>query len=905
MPLSIETDLVDLANRRLQKSQWVVIVLVLSAGIAGYIAVLPYVGKLVSPALGTIAMQSVGLAITNLLTALLLLGQLQLRRSVAVSLLSFGYFVSSVCACVYTFLFPELIAFSEVSESIQLNDWLYLIWHGTFSLAVLGYALTSMELSGPLLRRQLIVLVFILSVAGVAVLSGLDTIVPALAANRHAANYEIGISVVILISLWGFAAVLAKRPCTLLDGWLSVAMLTWIFDVALATSFENQSFDLGFYVGRLASLLGSILMLGILGMENLTMNARLRAAVDSIIEVRVREKSNTLLAAVLRKLPEGVFVFDESRDSPIINERGMALISTRATGNEGGHGNSSFMDLVVAQARRVGAQGSFEGQIMELFDDDAKRVVSVSGTAIHDAAGGLAAKVVVVNDVTERIQADQALQRYLARLRALLENTPLTAVEWDRDRIVRRWSKRAEELFGYSAAEVIGKSIDTLKFVHPDDIPAVHAIAEALISGEANYIKSENRNLTRDGRVIECEWHNSVLRDESGEVDALFSLALDITERKTAMEQVKEAEQRKDTFIATLAHELRNPLAPIANAASLLLSQGADPARVTWIASMISRQSTRMARLLDDLLDVSRISRGKIQLRKELVDMTSLVHEALQVSMPLLEAARHHVEVKLPDGPIWVNADPVRIAQIMSNLLNNSAKYTPPGGRIEVQLQAADQSCAFIVRDNGIGIESKMLPHVFEAFVQVGSARHLAQGGLGIGLSLSRGLAELHGGTLTVKSEGKNKGCTFTFDLPLAANQQAAFAPSTNDAATSKLNTTILVADDNVDAADSLALLLRARGADVAVAYDGDQALQMFSERRFDVAILDLGMPCTDGLQVARQLTLISPRPFLIALTGRARKEDLAESASAGFDEHLIKPVDPEHLVAVLRRVSS
>jgi PAS domain S-box-containing protein len=685
----------------------------------------------------------------------------------------------------------------------------------------------------------------------------------------------------------------------LLDLWLSVTMLTWVVDIALGSSFDNQSFDLGFYVGRLCSMSGSLLMLGVLGIENLRVHARLRSVFDDVIEARARQKSNDVLAAVLRKLPEGVFVFHGS-DEPIVNERGMALIArdtARAKNVGSGRGT---MDLVTEQGQRAVEEGAFVDQIVQTTGEDGERIFSVSGTAIQDREGG-PVTVVVINDVTERIQTDQVLRQNLDRLHALLENTPLAAIEWSGDRVVRRWSKRAEELFGWPASEVVGKRTETLGLIHPDDLNVFDAMANALVRTKVSYIEIENRNLTRDGRVLACEWHNSALRNEAGEIEAVFSLALDITERKEAMAQLQEADQRKDVFIATLAHELRNPLAPIANAASLLLSQGADPKRVEWMASMISRQSARMGRLLDDLLDVSRISRGKIQLRREALDMTNLVHETLQVSMPLIEAARHALDLNMPHDPVWVNGDSVRIAQIISNLVNNAAKYTPPGGRIAVCLEATDDSAVFTVSDDGIGIEPAMLEHIFEAFVQVGTARHLAQGGLGIGLALAQGLAQLHGGSLRVASDGKGRGSTFTMSLPLAVSQQPVAAVSSIPIAKLTLASTVLVADDNVDAADSLALLLRARGANVVVAYDGKQALQEFYRHHCDIVILDLGMPCMDGLAVARQLARADPKPFLIALTGRGRKEDHAESMLAGFDEHLIKPVDLERLTTTLQ----
>jgi PAS domain S-box-containing protein len=901
LSFDIQPELVELAGRAPGRAQSRLVRLLWLLILSGYVGIHPFVEALVSQELGIVALQSAGLAITHLLIALLLIGQLQLRRSLAVSILSGSYLVSSIAACAYTLLFPELISLSRSIENAEFNDWLYLSWHGTFSSGVLAYALTSMKPSRKAMWRQLATLLLIIALVCTGLSTGLEEVVPALAADRRSGNvYSIGTDAVILVSVVALAALIEKQPRTLLDLWLSVTMLTWIFDIALASSFDNQSFDLGFYVGRLCSVFGSLLMLGILGIENLRVHARLRSAFDDMIEARARQKSNDMLAAVLRKLPEGIFIFDGS-DEPIVNERGMALIGRdlAVAGNAGfSHGT---MDLVMEQGKRAVEEGAFEDRIMETTGENGKRIYSVSAAAIQDREAS-AVKVVVINDVTERIQADQVLRQYLDRLHALLENTPLAAIEWGVDRIVRRWSKRAEDLFGWPASAVVGQRADTFGFIHPDDLGTIDAMANALVRTKVSYIELENRNITRDGRVLECEWHNSALRNEHGEIETVFSLALDITERKRAMAQLQEADQRKDVFIATLAHELRNPLAPIANAASLLLSQGADPKRVEWIASMIGRQSARMGRLLDDLLDVSRISRGKIELRREQIDMTNLVHETLQVSMPLIETAHHALELHMPQGPVWVNGDPVRIAQIISNLVNNAAKYTPPGGRIEVCLDASSGSAVFTVRDDGIGIEPGMLEHIFEAFVQVGAARHLAQGGLGIGLSLAQGFAQLHGGSLRVASDGKGRGSTFVMSLPLAPGKKNRVEMSSAPVSKLTLASTILVADDNVDAADSLSLLLRGRGANVVVAYDGEQALKEFYEHHCDIVILDLGMPNLDGLAVARQLAKADPKPFLVALTGRGRKEDHAESMLAGFDEHLIKPVDMEQLSATLQR---
>jgi PAS domain S-box-containing protein len=888
----------DLGNRLPSRLQKRLVAAALAAGAAVFALLLTIAQQPVSEAVGIVTMYGAGLTITQLLTALLLVGQRQMRRTAGLGLLAFGYLLSAVCACVYILLFPGVLSVFAPSNGALAGDWLYLGWHGAFALCVLGYAIMSGWRRWRL--RDALALGGLLLLGALAVWLDAGGWLPSQAADEGLpAHFETVLDAVVALSLLAFAGVLYRRPRMLLDLWLSVAMAAWLFDLALSASFTTQAFDLGFYGGRLGSLFGSLCLLVVLAFDNIAMNGRLRATFEQMIEARAREKSNELLAAVLRQLPEGVFILDGDANRLIVNERGASMARQGPAVSSG-----SVMAMVSDQASRAAGGEAFEDEIMENVAGGERRVFSVSGAPVRDADGAVAATVVVVNDVTERTEADRALRRALDQTRALLENTPLAAVEWGPDRVVRMWSHRAEQLFGWSALEAVGCRIDTLGIVHPEDGPAVDGLLKELLRG-GDYVRGENRNLTRDGRMLLCEWHNSVLRNERGEIETVFSLALDVTERRQAMDQLREADLRKDLFIATLAHELRNPLAPISNAASLLLTQNLPPERIEWMSAMISRQSGRMARLLDDLLDVSRISRGKIELRREPLDLCALAHEALQTSMPLIEAGRHRIDLALPDTPVWVDADPVRIAQVMSNLLNNAAKYTPPGGRIEVRLGVDGGSAVFSVLDNGIGIEPEMLGQVFEAFVQVGSARHLAQGGLGIGLSLARGLVELHGGSLNAESAGRDQGSTFSMRLPVGSRPARARHDPALDGAASVLDASILIADDNVDAAESLALLLRARGARVTVAHDGEQALRLFRDQPADIAILDLGMPRVDGLEVARQLSQAHPRPYLAALTGRGRKEDRADSLRAGFDEHLTKPVDPRWLVERLRRVQA
>jgi PAS domain S-box-containing protein len=367
---------------------------------------------------------------------------------------------------------------------------------------------------------------------------------------------------------------------------------------------------------------------------------------------------------------------------------------------------------------------------------------------------------------------------------------------------------------------------------------------------------------------------------------------------------MQEADRRKDEFLAMLAHELRNPLAPIRNALHVMKQPGASALLLRQVREMAERQAQHMGRLLDDLLDVSRISRGRIELRKELVDVAAVVHRTIEAVRPLLEERRHEVEVALPPGPLRVEADPTRLEQILMNLLNNAAKYTDPGGHIRVSAERDGGEVVLRVRDTGIGIAADMLPKVFDLFVQAERRLDRAQGGVGIGLTLVKRLTELHGGRVEAHSEGPGRGSEFVVRLPAAAEQDRGGEPPAGqrpeDATPHRRR--VLVVDDNTDAADSLALLLRLAGQDVRAAYDGPSALALAGEFRPELVFLDIGMPGMDGYEVARRLR---QQPgvdglTLVALTGWGQEEDRDRSREAGFDLHLIKPVEPGALDRLL-----
>lgn len=380
-------------------------------------------------------------------------------------------------------------------------------------------------------------------------------------------------------------------------------------------------------------------------------------------------------------------------------------------------------------------------------------------------------------------------------------------------------------------------------------------------------------------------------------------------ELRAVLDGLRLADQRKTEFLATLAHELRNPLAPISTALALLARQPFDPEQSAHYHALMRRQVEHMVRLVDDLMEVSRITRGKVRLQRVPLLLEAALRDAVELSRPQVEAGRHALEFEEAGEPLLLRGDAVRLTQVFSNLINNAAKYTPPGGRLRLAVRREGDEAVVALSDNGIGIEPQMLEAVFEMFVQVaGSARGL-QGGLGIGLTLVKSLVELHGGSISASSAGLGHGATFTVRLPLACVQAASTpqrapqTPQTSQTSHGRWHRRrVLVADDNRDAADTLAELLRALGAEVTVAYGGAEALQRAAEQAIDIAVLDIGMPGLDGCEVARALRARDggERLRLVALTGWGQAADRDRVTAAGFDHHLLKPIGEPELSALL-----
>jgi PAS domain S-box-containing protein len=502
----------------------------------------------------------------------------------------------------------------------------------------------------------------------------------------------------------------------------------------------------------------------------------------------------------------------------------------------------------------------------------------------------------------ERARAEELVSQRDRRFQSVLEASGVPFLIWSP---VRNESGRivdfrfvyvntaAANVMRVKPDEYLGKRVLEVLPHAWDDPGRLEMYVNAL---ERNAVLQTERQSAADGNHA---WYHIVASPLEGNIAVWFA---DITQRKRHERELLEADRRKDEFLATLAHELRNPLAPIRQAARIARNENATEAQKRWSNNVIERQVQHMSLLLDDLLDVARITHGTLQLRRQPTDLQSFLGAAIETARPIIDERRHRLHVDVPED-LRVNGDPLRLAQVLSNLLTNAAKYTNPGGTIRVLARRLHDDIAISVEDSGIGIAAEDLPKVFGMFTQLRTAQEHAAGGLGIGLALAKGIVEMHGGRIEATSSGPGHGSRFTVRLPAMADvvapARAATSVLNGHAAPSKR---ILLADDNRDAAESLAIILRLEGHEVELAHDGAAALQAFSARRPDVALLDIGMPRADGYEVARRIRAAPEGKdvLLIAITGWAQDADKSQSRAAGFDHHLTKPIEPEVLIGLL-----
>jgi PAS domain S-box-containing protein len=545
--------------------------------------------------------------------------------------------------------------------------------------------------------------------------------------------------------------------------------------------------------------------------------------------------------------------------------------------------------------------GRFEDEGWRLRKDGTRFWANVVITALYDDDGVVRAFSKITRDLTERKQHEERLRQSEERFRLLLEGVEDTAVFMlDAEGQVTSWNTGAQKILGYRPEEIIGRSFEL--FFPRDDVEAGRP-AEELRTATLNR-RAEERGwrVRKDGTRFWADVVVTSLHDDEGRLRGFAKVTRDLSERKR-METLEEQGRHLTEFLAMLAHELRNPLAPIRNAAAILgMSRDASP-QIAWCREVIERQALHLTRLVDDLLDVSRITRGKLRLEATVMDVNAAVQRAVEAVQPFVDQRGHRLHLDLREKSIAVNGDMTRLTQVLINLLNNAAKYTPEGGNIWVEAFSDGRDAVVRIRDSGVGIAPQLLERVFDLFTQGERTLDRSEGGLGIGLTLARRIAQLHGGSITAKSKGLGTGSEFTVRLPRLDLVPGTRAPSAElTIATGAARHSVLVVDDNVDSASTMAMLLRMAGHKVEVEHDGPAALECAAAERPDVVLLDIGLPGMSGYEVAKYMRAHGDGQALriYAMTGYATEDDRKRSRDAGFDGHLVKPVVPEELLALI-----
>jgi PAS domain S-box-containing protein len=572
-------------------------------------------------------------------------------------------------------------------------------------------------------------------------------------------------------------------------------------------------------------------------------------------------------------------------------------------------------------ARAVEAGETYEADYRLVGPGGTVRWVVARGRVERDPSGQALRLPGVVVDITERKQAEERERLLLAetvtanaKFRAFFEQGPLFAGIMDVDGTILEPNRLSLEACGYTREQVVGKPFWECPWWSRSAVLVEQIKAASAQAAGGETYQAEMPYFVADGSERMVDLILLPVKDETGRVLFLAPTGTDITRRRQLEDGMRklaadlsEADRRKDEFLATLAHELRNPLAPIRNGLQILRlsrdsGQPAGQVQIPQVQIMMERQLGQLVRLVDDLLDVSRISRGKLELRKERVELAAVVSHAVETSRPVIDSGGHQLTVSLPPEPVWLDADVTRLGQVFANLLNNAAKYSERGGSIRLAVERQGGEAVVTVEDGGIGIPPHMLPRIFDLFTQVDRSLERSQGGLGIGLTLVKRLVEMHGGSVEAYSGGHGMGSEFTVRLPVLSAAAVQPPAGTGEPAQLPARCRILVADDNVDAADSLAMMLEIMGNEVRTANDGLQAVEAAAAFRPDMILLDIGMPRLNGYEACRAIREQPDggRPVIVACTGWGQDEDRRRSREAGFNFHLVKPVDPTDLEALL-----
>jgi PAS domain S-box-containing protein len=562
----------------------------------------------------------------------------------------------------------------------------------------------------------------------------------------------------------------------------------------------------------------------------------------------------------------------------------------------------------VTESHPYAETGVFESRYSPLLDEQ-NNVVGV---------------IAVIGDISARKQAEEATRR----LEFHVESSPLAVVEWDSDFRVSRWSASAESLFGWKAEDVLGKHVNEWRFVFADDVDAVALVTNRQREGVEVQGVTRNRNYTREGSILYCEWYNSVLRDERGKLVSVLSLVLDVTARQSAEEEraaslirerdarkhAEEADRLKDEFLATLSHELRTPLTSILGWASMIRNGEVEGSNASRAIETIERNARSQARLIDDLLDVSRIITGNLRLDLHPLNLAPIVEAALDALRPTADVKGIKLQTRFAPAQCLVKGDPNRLRQVIWNLLSNAIKFTQRHGSVSIDLTCVESTARLTVRDTGDGISPEFLPYVFDRFRQAEGSISRKQGGLGLGLAVARHLVELHGGTIRAESDGLGRGAVFTVDLPLAQERRDPARAEERRREVERRRSRIgavrldgvhvLLVEDDDDSRKLLGTMLKRYGARVTSTKSAAEALGVFEGELPDVLISDIGMPDQDGYELMRKLRALPPERGgntpAIALTGYASRKDRERALGSGYQQHMAKPIEQADMIKAI-----
>jgi PAS domain S-box-containing protein len=635
-----------------------------------------------------------------------------------------------------------------------------------------------------------------------------------------------------------------------------------------------------------------------------------------------------LLTRLIDASVDGIFAFD--RDCKIIAwNRGMERIS--------GFSSAAVIGKRVVDVfpflREPGSDDCFaaalagKGSVSENhpYGPSESGVFESHYSPLLDEENNIAGGVAIITDITARKQAEEAAHTAYRQLAFHVESSPLAVVEWDSDFRVSRWSESAERLFGWKADEVIGKHVNEWRFVFADDEDAVALVTNRQREGVEVQGVQRNRNYTRAGSVLFCEWYNSVLHDDRGKLVSVLSLVLDVTARQSAEEEraasllrerdarrhAEEADRLKDEFLATLSHELRTPLTSILGWASMIRNGEVEGSNASRAIETIERNARSQARLIDDLLDVSRIITGNLRLDLHPLNLAPIVEAALDALRPTADVKGIKLQTRFVPEECLIKGDPHRLRQVIWNLLSNAIKFTQRGGSVSIDLNCIESTARLTVSDTGDGISPDFLPYVFDRFRQAEGSISRKQGGLGLGLAVARHLVELHGGTITAESEGLGKGSEFAVDLPLAQERRDPARAEERRREVERRRSRsgvvrldgvhVLLVEDDDDSRKLLGTMLKRYGAKVTSTKSAAEALDVFENEVPDVIISDIGMPDQDGYQLIRKLRALPVEKGgkipAIALTGYASRKDRERALSSGYHQHMAKPIEQVDMI--------